>query len=97
VYVPDLRGTREIPGTLLDTGTVPTACIRFGPTIHSVHAAGPCCGENQDIVFNSPISYYDTMAERFVEIPVPRQVRDYIKKEKGILTYEQFFRKLFQI
>jgi hypothetical protein len=37
------------------------------------------------------------MAERFVEIPVPRQVRDYIKKEKGILTYEQFFRKLLKI
>lgn len=36
------------------------------------------------------------MGERAVEIPVERKVREAIKKQKGIMTYSQFFSELLE-
>jgi len=34
------------------------------------------------------------MYERFVEIPVKKEIRDKIKRAKGILSYNEYFEKL---
>jgi hypothetical protein len=35
-----------------------------------------------------------TMAERLVQIPIAKETRDKIKTKKGILSYNDFFKKI---
>jgi len=35
------------------------------------------------------------MAERFVQIPLERHVRETLKRKKGVLTYSQFLQDMF--
>ncbi len=45
---------------------------------------------------NTPNFLSSTMSERCVEIPVTREIRNMIKKQKGILTYNEFFVELMR-
>jgi len=36
------------------------------------------------------------MSERLVEVPISKQTRDDIKRVKGQLTYDQFFKQILE-
>ena len=45
-------------------------------------------------MFNILILQNHSMADRFVEIPVRKNIREAIQKAKGELSYNQFFEKI---
>jgi len=46
------------------------------------------------LLFNNTVRY--GMSERLVEIPVEREIRDKIKRKKGVDTYSEFLNKLLR-
>jgi hypothetical protein len=37
------------------------------------------------------------MSERFVEIPVRKEIRDLVRKAKGDMTYNEYFARIVEI